>query len=179
MRMLRRIAGMLRHAGATLDEIKGERLRSSLLYLLVLLLPVTGVLLVLSLIVVPVFIFPQLGDREYMGFVGIGLMVPLVLTGGFFVVLLAGLLLHPFVCLLGGRQGLRRTMQAAIYGSTPLVLSVWFPPAMAATPVWSSVLTGIGLRRLQELTTARAVTAIVLPLLLLFGLGLAAGLVFW
>jgi hypothetical protein len=179
MRMLRHAIGMLRRPAETFDQIKEERLRRSLLYLLVLVLPAAALLLILSLIVVPLFIAPQLGDQQHVALVGIGLMVVSVLAGVFVAVLLAGLVLHLFVRLLGGKQGLRRTIRAVVYASTPLVLLLWLPPAFVATPLWSAALVAVGLQRLQEITIVRAVIALVLPLLVLMGLAAAAGLVLW
>ena len=123
MRILRRIAGIARDPVATFDDIKDERFRPALAYLLVLLVSQALVLAVAGLIVVSIFLAYQLGDSKHLGWVGIGALGPLVVLSGFVTVLLAGLILHPLVRLLGGKQGLRRTMQAVVYGSTPLLIA--------------------------------------------------------
>ena len=86
--------------------------------------------------------------------------------------------MEPFVYLLGGRQGIAQTLKALAYSSTPVVLSLWFPPIVGVTFAWSLILTVIGLNQTQSISIPRATLAVLLPLVILtlpfLAIGLAA-----
>jgi hypothetical protein len=86
-----------------------------------------------------------------------------------FLILVWGLVLHIFAYLVGGRKGLWNTEKAVIYGSTPFLLIGWIPvigPVIGG--LWTIVLEILGIRELQELSTTKAILALVIPVAILF-----------
>ena len=80
---------------------------------------------------------------------------------------------HIWVWLLGGREGITETWKAVIYASTPSLLFGWIPVVGFVMWVWSLVLTIIGIRELQQMTTTRAVLAVLIGDLVLAFFGVA------
>jgi len=79
----------------------------------------------------------------------------------FFVFILGGWL-HIWVYLLGGRKGYIQTVKALIFGSTPCMLIGWIPfIGTIIGGIWSLVLSILGVRELQEISTGRALAAVV------------------
>ncbi len=167
LNVIRRIGAMISHPTRAWSEIREERPRRSLAYLTILLLLDSLLLVVASLLLWPNLLAPMLGPHPQLGWLAIALMVPLVIGAGIFMIGLFSLVLHLFVLLLGGRRGLGQTLKATAYGSTPLVLTAWFPPLIPITWVWSLVLTAIGVRKLQDVSPVKAVLAVVLPVVVL------------
>ena len=108
-------------------------------------------------------------------------------------VTLGGLWLHIWVYLMGGRKGLTQTFKALMYGATPSLLLGWVPVIgflaviWGATPsllawipdigflaviIWALIVEIIGIRQLHEISTGKAVVAVILaiiiPLIVLF-----------
>ncbi len=73
--------------------------------------------------------------------------------------------LHLFVWLLGGRKGYLQTLKAVTFGSTPSMLFGWIPVIGLLAGIWCLVLEVLGVRELQEMTTARAILAVFLAIL--------------
>lgn len=88
---------------------------------------------------------------------------------------LVACLLHVSLWVLGGaRKRLRRTFHALCFTNGPALFAV--VPLLGAWvgAVWGLVLVVIALREAHEIETWRAVAALLLPLVLLFGVGIAA-----
>ncbi len=173
--LLGRVGRVIGHPSGAFAEVRQERLAQSGRYLLFLLLPATLVLVVGGLAARPMFIAPYAGEHQILGWLAVAMIVPTVIGMGVITVALGGLLLHPFVLLLGGRQGLAQTLKVAIYAGTPALLTLWFPPLLLFTAIWALVLGAIGLRQLHGISPVRAALAIALPLILLGELGLLLG----
>ncbi len=70
--------------------------------------------------------------------------------------------MHIFIYLFGGRKGYLETVKAFGYGSTPNALIGWIPfigPFIGG--IWSIVLWIIGIREFQEMSTGKAVAAVL------------------
>lgn len=93
--------------------------------------------------------------------------------------IVGSLILHLFVYILGGRKGLEQTIKAAIYSCTPLALIGWIPVVSIIAMIWSLVLEALAVRELHEISTARAVLAVLIPLILIFGLIVVAIIMFF
>ncbi len=170
-RMLKRVGDIIGHPARTFAEVGPERLQQSALYLLALLLADALLLMAGSAVVWPLLIAPYFGDQQAVGWLGVALVAPLVVAMGLGSLALGGLILHPFVLLAGGRQGVAQTLKAVFYAATPALLSLWLPPLLLVGIVWTVVLAAVGLRHLQGVSAARAALAVVLPLALLGALG--------
>jgi len=89
----------------------------------------------------------------------------IVLVIGSFV---CGAIFHIFPYMFGARQGIRQTIKTVIYASTPTLLLGWIPFVGLITFFWTIYLGVVGLKTLQQMTTGKAFTAIILPLAILF-----------
>ena len=83
-----------------------------------------------------------------------------------FIIFVKGLVLHVFVILFGGEQGLSRTILAILYASTPFLLFGWIPFLGIIGLIWSIILCMIGIKIFQDLPWWKAVTIIIIPILL-------------
>ncbi len=86
-----------------------------------------------------------------------------------FMLLIWGLWLHLWVYVIGGRKGLLQTEKAVLYGTTPFLLIGWIPvigPVLGG--LWSIVLQILGIRELHELSTTKAILALVIPFVIIF-----------
>jgi len=87
------------------------------------------------------------------------------LIGGAILTLLFSLWLHLWVYLLGGRKGLFETAKAVIYGMTPGMLLGWIPFIGFLFCLWSVVLQIIGIRELQEMSSGKALVAMIIAVM--------------
>jgi hypothetical protein len=83
--------------------------------------------------------------------------------GGVIGIFVAGLIIHIFVALIVGGNGIEQTLKAVMYGATPAMLLGWIPFISIIGGLWSLVLYIIGIRELHDTTTGKAAIAVVLP----------------
>ncbi len=83
-------------------------------------------------------------------------------------IFILGFILHIFVYLMGGRKGSKQTLKVVMYAATPGLLFGWIPVIYSIAALWSLVLVILGIRELHEITTARAIMALVIPIIILF-----------
>jgi hypothetical protein len=93
-------------------------------------------------------------------------MIPVVFIGILAAAVIGGAILHIFVYLVGGREGIGQTIKAVIYASTPSLLLGWLPVIGAIAGIWAFILEILGIRELQRLSTGRAVLAVLLPVII-------------
>jgi len=91
----------------------------------------------------------------------------LAVAGAFTSLFISGSLTHLFVRAFGGRKGYRNTIKAFAYGYTPLFLFGWLPFVGMLFPLWALVLNIIGIRQLHEISTGRAIGAVLLGIVAL------------
>lgn len=94
--------------------------------------------------------------------------------------LIYGAFYHIGVYILGGRKGIAQTIKATMYGSIPglllMILLGWIPSGTFSifsdgdififASIWPLCVEIIGIRRLQELTTGKAIAAVILSMVL-------------
>ena len=100
-------------------------------------------------------------------------LVFLILLFGVF---LSGLILHVFVLLMGGEQGIVQTMKTVMYAATPVLLLGWIPVIAFIGFIWTLVLLILGIETNQKMRIGHAVAVILIPLILeiiMIGLGAA------
>jgi hypothetical protein len=100
----------------------------------------------------------------------------LAVVGAFASLFISGSLTHLFVRAFGGRKGYGNTIKAFAYGETPLLLFGWIPFVGMLFPIWALVLNVIGIRQLHEISTGRAVGAVLLSIVALIIIGVLIGL---
>jgi hypothetical protein len=91
----------------------------------------------------------------------------LAVVGAFAGLFISGSLTHPFVRAFGGRKGWGNTIKAFAYGNTPIFLFGWIPFVGALFSIWALVLDVIGIRQLHEISTGRAIGAVLLSIVAL------------
>jgi hypothetical protein len=99
----------------------------------------------------------------------------LAVVGAFAGLFISGSLTHLFVWAFGGRKGYGNTMKAFAYGETPLLLFGWIPFVGMLLWIWALVLNVIGIRQLHEISTGRAVGAVLLGIVALVVIGVVVG----
>ena len=97
----------------------------------------------------------------------IGLLVPLliciIVVAALIGVFFQGLFQHIFVLLVGGEQGVVQTLKASMYSGVPALVLGWIPIVNIIAGIWSFVLLVLGIRELHEISTARAIAAVLIP----------------
>jgi hypothetical protein len=94
-----------------------------------------------------------------------------IMIGGAIATILFSLWLHLWVYIVGGHKGVLQTAKAVTYGMTPALLLGWIPFLGFIFCLWSILLQIIGIRELQEISSGRALLAVMIavmvPLILL------------
>ena len=90
----------------------------------------------------------------------------IAVLGAFAGLFIGGSWTHLFVRAFGGRKGYGNTIRAFAYGNTPLLLFGWIPFVGMLFPLWAWVLNIIGIRQLHEISTGRAIGAVLLSIII-------------
>ncbi|MBP1930010.1 hypothetical protein J2741_002606 [Methanolinea mesophila] len=80
---------------------------------------------------------------------------------------IGGAWVHIFVWLFGGRKGYIQTVKAMMYAATPSFLLSWIPLVSIIGSIWTLILEIIGIRELHEISTGRAVAAVIIPIVII------------
>ncbi|GAB7016422.1 YIP1 family protein [Methanogenium cariaci] len=86
---------------------------------------------------------------------------------GIITLFITGIILHIFVYIAGGRKDVSTTLRTVIYAATPSLLFGWIPLIGILANFWSLALEIFAIRELHEISTARAVIAVILPFILM------------
>ena len=89
-----------------------------------------------------------------------------ILIVGAVFTLIAGLWIHLWVWILGGRNGILQTMKVFMYGMTPSLVFGWIPLVGILFVIWSFILDILGIRELAGLSTGKAALAMILATLI-------------
>lgn len=112
----------------------------------------------------------------------LGMWLPVIIfisaiVWGIILVFIGGAWLHLWVYILGGRKGYIQTVKSLMYGSTPLLLIGWIPIVSIIGEIWTFILEILGIRELHEISTGRAIgaviIAIIIPVIIAFIVALA------
>jgi len=101
----------------------------------------------------------------------------LAVAGAFAGLFVGGSWTHLFVWAFGGRKGYGNTIKAFAYGYTPVFLFGWLPFVGMLFPVWALVLYIIGIRQLHQISTGRAIGAVLLGAVTLVIIAVLIGVV--
>jgi len=163
---------ILKHPGNTFEEVYRESLGESLLYYLIIVSILTIIMLALGSVFISMFISGFFEEFPMLQWVSLPILFVFIPLFGFLTLLISSLFVHIFVLIFGGRQGLKQTIKALAYSSTPAVLSAWLPPILALSIVWSLILLWIGIRKLQKMNRIMTIFSILLPPIIIFAIGL-------
>ncbi len=155
------VQGFIMKPVETFQKVKGGSLGDAFVYYLILLV-IDAILS--SLVVLAIGISAMSFYESIPGMKG---AVPIImffgtLIGGIIGVFIGGAWLHIFVWALGGKNGYGQTVRAIMYGSTPGLPLGWIPLIAFIGAIWTIVLNILGIKELQEISTGRAVAAVVL-----------------
>ncbi len=172
MDFLEKVKGLLLEPSKTFDSLKDEPLEEALKYYAII-AAVYSALFALMFAFAGSLFGSMMGYRNLgtmMG-AGVGIGAAVVFFVMFMILAIAGAfiggaILHIFVYIVGGRKGIVQTIKAGMYGSTPSLLLGWIPFIGMIATIWSLIVEVIGIRQLHELTTGRAVLAILIPIIL-------------
>ncbi len=89
-----------------------------------------------------------------------------VLVGGIIGAFIDGLWIHLWVYIVGGRNGVGQTIKAVMYGATPYCLLGWIPIVNFIAEIWMIIVAILGVRQLHELSTGKAVLAVILAIII-------------
>jgi hypothetical protein len=121
----------------------------------ILAIAVTAVVAMLGLPLISKFA-PLLGAGAFVGIIAVGIIAAIYIS----------VWLHIWVYLLGGRKGLKQTVKAITYGSTPCLVLGWVPgPNVIIAPIWSLLVVISGVMELHELSPGMAILAVILAIL--------------
>jgi len=172
-----RIKGFLFSPSKTFDNSKGDTLDDAFKYFIVILVIYTALTSVISVA------YSMIGWKAGPWAPIVVAMGPLLSVVSFILglilgiigVLIAGLWAHIWVYVAGGRKGVERTIKALMYISTPMYLMGWIPFVILISgwlpiailgwfilAIWTLIVGIVGIRQLHELSTGRAVLAVIL-----------------
>nr|QNO53711.1 hypothetical protein ONPGGGGH_00009 [Methanosarcinales archaeon ANME-1 ERB6] len=166
-----RIKGFLFSPSDTFDASKEDTVGDALKYFVVILAIFAVLFAILIAVAFSLFagMFGMLGVpmMPFGAAMGAGLAVGFfigVLVGGIIGVFIDGLWLHLWVYLVGGRNGVGQTIKAVMYGATPSFLLGWIPIVGIIAGIWALIVGIIGVRQLHELSTGKAVLAVIIAI---------------
>ncbi len=172
MDFLEKVKGLLLEPSKTFDSLKDESLEEALKYYAI-------IAALYSALFALMFAFAGSLFGSMMGFgrlgtmmgAGVGIGAAVVFFVMFLILAIAsafigGAILHIFVYIVGGRKGIVQTIKVGMYGSTPSLLLGWIPLVSIIAAIWSLIVEIIGIRQLHELTTGKAILAVLIPIML-------------
>jgi len=178
------VKGILLDPTSTFQSLREEALGEAVKYYAVLLL-VPAVLSTLFYILffvvmgipLPMVYGTDVGSLTLLSGIGIGVLAGiLIYIGGLISLFIKGVVFHILgVYIVGGREGIKETIKALAYASTPALLLCWIPLINLLAPIWSLILFILGVRELHKFSTSRAVLAIIIPVVIIIA---AVSLVF-
>jgi hypothetical protein len=169
--MWERIKGFLFSPSATFDASKEDTLGDAFKYFVVILVIYAILIAIIASVAMSLFagIFGMFGLMPFGAAMGLAFGVFFfiaVLVGSIIAIFISGLWLHIWVYLVGGRNGLGKTIIAIAYGQTPYLLLGWIPIINFIAMIWTFVVEIIGVRQLHGLTTGKAVLAVILAIVI-------------
>lgn len=88
------------------------------------------------------------------------------IIGGLIGAFILSLWLHLWVFVMGGRKGLEMTIKSVLYSSTPSLLLGWIPLISLIGAIWSFILGIFGIREFHEISTGRAIAAVIIAIII-------------
>ncbi len=79
---------------------------------------------------------------------------------------IGAILFHIFAYIFGARKGFTQTYKITVYSMTPTLLLGWIPILNFLTGLWSLYLEYVGLKKLHEMTSGRAILTILIPIII-------------
>lgn len=167
-----KIKGFLLKPVETFRNVRDEEISLTIGYFIVLLVfygLLSGIISALGVMRNPIPSMLNLGLGQAGPIITFFTVFFTVIIVWLFLLLIWGLWMHLWVYVVGGRKGVWQTEKAVLYGVTPFLLIGWIPvigPVLGG--LWSIVLQILGIRELHELSTAKAILALIIPFVIIF-----------
>ncbi len=166
MEFVEKVKGILTEPSKMFDALKEETISEAIKYYAII-AAMYAVMTALLFSMAFGSMFGRFGMMMGAGATGGIVMFMILFIFGIIGIFVSGAIFHIFVYLVGGRKGLSQTIKAVMYGSTPALLFGWIPIIGMIAGIWSLVLEVIGIRQLHEITTGKAILAVVIMLVIL------------
>ncbi|MEA3488578.1 MAG: YIP1 family protein, partial [Euryarchaeota archaeon] len=169
--IVERIKGFLFSPSDTFDNSREDTLGDALKYFIVLLAIYAVLLAIIAAVAFSVIVgmMGPLGAAMVPFGAGTGALAAIgafigAIIGGIIGIFIGGLWLHLWVYVVGGRNGFTQTIKAVTYGMTPSLLLGWIPGVNIIAAIWALIVEIIGIRQLHELSTGKAVLAVIIAI---------------
>lgn len=165
------IKGFMLSPAETFRRVKDTGYSDTLVYFLALVVINTVLTLPVMLLTFPsmgtvfVSMFQRLGFGTLTAF-GNVLFALMMIIGSLVFLFIGAAWVHLWVYVFGGRKGYRETLKALAFGDTPALLLGWIPLVGMLAGIWSLVISVLGIRELQEISTNRALGALILAVMI-------------
>ena len=173
LKFLNRARGFLLHPKATFERYRDDELAEAADFFLIL-LGINSILSALLYYHTAATLFRSqvtaLLFGHHLGAATLFAALAGAFLAGFLMIAILGAAIHLFVILFGGTGGISQTYKAVIYASTPWLLFGWIPVVCIITWFWAAGLTIIGIRDLHALSPLRSAVAVLVPVLIVFGM---------
>jgi len=182
MDYLELIKGFILSPVETFRKVKDTDYGDTLVYFLILVLINTILSIPIMLFLLPSAwfsgIFTMFGLGTLSGFWFVIFAVMMIIASVVFL-FIGSAWLHLWVYVFGGRNGYRETLKALAFGDTPALLLGWIPMIGILAGIWALVLSVLGVRELQGISTGRALGAFLVAVIIpVFFLVLLAAFLF-
>jgi len=168
-----RIKGFLFSPSETFDASKEDSLGDAFKYYIVILLILAVLVAIVGAVAFQLIwgTFAASLPPDALSLAGMGPLLAVVifiavLVGGIIGAFIDGLWIHLWVYIVGGRKGVGQTIKAVLYGATPYCILGWIPIVNFIAEIWMIIVAIIGVRQLHELSTGKAVLAVILAIII-------------
>ena len=171
MGFMEKVGGFITRPTETFRNVKEEEMGSALRYFIVC-ITIYGILFGIIYTIFYPSLFGEFWKmpKEVFGWATgvtfIIVIIVMIIVSGVIGIFIGGAWLHLWVWLFGGRKGYRETIKAIAYGSTPSYLLGWIPFINFITGIWALILLILGIKELQEISTGKAVSAIMVAIVI-------------
>ncbi|MBN2735062.1 MAG: YIP1 family protein [Methanomicrobiaceae archaeon] len=150
--------GIIRRPVTTLQNIRQRTLFEVLIFIFITALIyaiLIGLTIVCGLDFLRIYTTFEIFDPIMLVFI----MYALTIFNTFF----NALFIHIFIIIVEGKNGLFESLKAVSYSASPTLTLGWIPVLGLITGVWALIVQTLALRELHDISTGRAVLAMILP----------------
>lgn len=177
MNFIEKVKGFILEPTETFQKVKDEEVGEALRFFIIWLLIVSALSAIFfSIIGITILsTMPQTDELAmFDSFIGAGggiviaiFMFIFMLIFGVITIFIGAGIIHLGVLIVGGKNKYHQTLKSLIYGGTPSYLFGWIPFIGTIGSIWSLILSIFGIKELHEISTGKAIIAVLLPVIIL------------
>ena len=152
--------GMITSPGETIRSSRSGTLGDSIIYFLLVVIIYSVLSTAIALLIGPVNPMPLSPGGDIAA--AFGFIIALVIFGTISL-LFAGAIIHICSKIVGGKGDYTATVRAFSLSETPMAAIGWIPFLGFLAPIWGLILMVMGIRDYHDISTIRAVIAVLLP----------------